>query len=225
MDDATYTFIQHQREMNIIKRNAKYKRSGRKTKYVGLPSDSLTAKQKKEMNGPVKQYDMSVPHTYGELKEWPKDIASEYLESIIEKYKAGIGDLARMLKTKNSTLKALLADLEIQIKRGKKTSAQMQAWGEFLYGGTEKIPAKKQEPEQKPAAVVLPTPPVMNIKTLNLWVEGKPYAVAQWLPMMLDTSKTYIFDITVREKREEEKEPESSICEAEQPCDYFGCRE
>ena len=94
--------------MNIIKRSARYKRSGRKTKYVGMPSDNLTAKQRKEMNGPVKEYDMSVPHTYDELQSWPTDITIEYLVNLIRNYRASLRDLTWMLGIKDGKMKRWL---------------------------------------------------------------------------------------------------------------------
>lgn len=61
-----------------------------------LPSDLLTAGQIKKLHGEVKSVKMTEPITWEEWKALPTDLATEYLNTTLEKHHVGIPSMAKM---------------------------------------------------------------------------------------------------------------------------------
>lgn len=96
MNDAEYTLQQTNRERKSIANQARHKKGGSRSKKCTLPSDYLSAAQKKGLNGEVTTYEMDKPHTLSELRRWPGDIRKEYMANLVEKYGPTNVDLAEM---------------------------------------------------------------------------------------------------------------------------------
>ena len=99
MNDFDYDVMQKKR----LARGARAKKNGSRTRYVGLPSDHLTRKEREELNGPVKTYTLNEPVSYAELKSWPEDIQKEYLMRLQAHFNASQKDIAEMLGCGTST--------------------------------------------------------------------------------------------------------------------------
>lgn len=212
MNDATYAFVSTSKERKQLSHSAK-KRVVGKGKYVSMPSDNLTPKERKELNGKLTTYEMDRPHKYYELLGFPKDIRKEYIQGLIDKYEPSINDLARMLQCNNNTCREILDSLEIKRERVHRSPAKQFEWRVFL---GENITPPEQEPvkeEKKPDVVVLP-PSMGRIEHLSLHVAGKPMQVSHSLPLILDPNKTYYFSINITEM--EDKKLESDPCAAEE---------
>jgi hypothetical protein len=74
------------------------KRGGGKT--VNLPSDGLSLKEVREINGTPTTYKMGEPVRFSDFEKWPEDIQAEYLQGVQTKYKANLTDFAHMLGLK-----------------------------------------------------------------------------------------------------------------------------
>ena len=82
MGDAQFIFNQTSSERKRIGRGAAARKNGVKSKKCSLPSDHLTAAQKKKMNGECKKYDLSKPMKWDVFKTLPCDLQSEYIKKL-----------------------------------------------------------------------------------------------------------------------------------------------
>ena len=77
MNDFDYDIVQKKR----VARGA-YAHVNRKRGKCRLPSDYLTAAQKKEMNGAVKTYNITRPMPWYEFKAMPEDLKREFFRNM-----------------------------------------------------------------------------------------------------------------------------------------------
>lgn len=77
MNDFDYDCMQKKRIARGAFAHIRWKRGG-----CTLPSDLLTAKQRKEKNGEVKSYNISRPMPWCEFKVVPDDLKREYLRNM-----------------------------------------------------------------------------------------------------------------------------------------------
>lgn len=77
MNDFDYDIVQKKR----VARGA-FAHVNRKRGKCRLPSDYLTAAQKREMNGEMKTYNITRPMPWGDFKAMPDDIKREYLRNM-----------------------------------------------------------------------------------------------------------------------------------------------
>ncbi len=175
--------------------------------HVKMPSDSLSYKEKKELNGSVSTYEMDKPHTYYELLAFPADLRKEYIEGLVEKYSPSLNDFAKMLKVRRDAVKSLLSNLGITHERGYKTAVQSFEWRRFM--GEEQTTEQpttvvEEKPVKAPEAAVVFESPAYQAVYVELTLVGKPLSVAQSIPKLLDPNKEYAFSIKISEKKEEE---------------------
>lgn len=176
-------------------------------RYVKMPSDSLSYKQKKELNGSVSTYEMDKPHTYYELLAFPADIRKEYIQGIIDKYSPSINDFAKMLKIRRDVVKGFLANLGITHERGYKSAVQSFEWRRFMgeeQATEQTATAVEEKPVKAPETAVVFESPAYQAVYVELTLVGKPLSVAQSIPKLLDPNKEYAFSIKISEKKEEE---------------------
>lgn len=164
MNDITYTLAQTNKERTITARGIYGKKTGSKTKYCGLPSDHLTEAEKRKLNGPCLTYDLSIPHTYAELKLWPEDLQRQYLGKLLTMRPTNV-QLQSMLQTSSKTLYYFLGGLGLlKPKVGrppKANAAQVHAWNQFIDGNVtppEPEPIITQEPEPEQITTQEPEP-------------------------------------------------------------------
>lgn len=74
-----------------IARNAKYK--NRKHRGCSLPSDNLTAAQKRRLNGKMIELDTTKRIVWKELKEYPVRLWADYLNNLIRRFDCNYGQL------------------------------------------------------------------------------------------------------------------------------------
>jgi len=97
MDDAQYVFNQTSSERKRIGRGAVARKNGSKSKKCGLPSDYLSAAEKKKLNGECVTYELSRPMSWQDFKGMPHDIQSEYIRKLAG-MGAGRNDIADMFR-------------------------------------------------------------------------------------------------------------------------------
>lgn len=87
MKDEEYVFVSDVRDKKITARSARNQRTHNgKRGRVKLPSDYLTKKELKAMNGDVKSYRLNDPMNWKEFKSMPDDLKRTYIKLIREKY-------------------------------------------------------------------------------------------------------------------------------------------
>ena len=213
MTDEKYLFISDIREKKANNRAVYSKRSGAKTRYVSLPSDHLTAAEKKRRNGPVSTVKLNQPITYPELKALTPTMQFLYLDHLTHEYKARQSDLAAMLGVTlacvNKYVKKLPGKLEFSTLRAKKPAPE---WLAFMSGGAEEIvpeDTRADEPiapettaEVMPVTIDQPlgAKPTVLPTIISFTLSGTTDQLADLLAVFTKPGAVYDFSITVREK-------------------------
>lgn len=94
MTDEEYLFKQTSEERKRIAQGAfNKKRQG--GKYVRLPSDNLTRKEREALNGEVKQYKEKPFYKWEEFKKMPDDLKLKWLNSTTSRYGITLATVAQ----------------------------------------------------------------------------------------------------------------------------------
>ena len=153
MNDFDYDALQKKRVACGAKHRVRAKRGCR------LPSDSLTAAQKRRLNGEVKTYNMNAPMAWAEFKEMPDDLKVTYLNHLADGYQANQKMIAGMFGIHPATMCECFRHLGVAaknsgVKGGEKAADRDRRWAEFLNGGTpaaepgvEEAPVEKADEE------------------------------------------------------------------------------
>ncbi|MBQ2059486.1 MAG: hypothetical protein II488_06885 [Firmicutes bacterium] len=138
MTDEEYIFRQTSAERKRIGRGDfnKKRKGGR---FVRLPSDNLTKKEREKMNGEVHNFNLSAPTRWHEFITWPKDLQVEYIQRLEEAYHAKNEDIAGMLDVSISCYRKHKNSLGIKGKSGKGKPIDRDGWAKFL-GANELAP-------------------------------------------------------------------------------------
>lgn len=181
MNDFDYDIVQKKR----IARGATKKKNGSKSKRCSLPSDSLSAAERKKLNGELKVYDWSKPITWKEFKKYPYDIQEECLRYFRDKWGCSPGMFAKMTGVVTSTLfthfdkhglKGILNQLP--------TKEERSVFSEWLNGDKEPVELveKPVEPvKEKPVLATLNPIFTRSVKMGSLTMSGKGSEIAQTL--------------------------------------------
>ena len=92
MHDFDYDVMQKKR----IACGASHMKRGSKSKKCTLPSDYLTAAQKRRLNGPVSTYKLDEPMNWESFKAMPEDLQKKYILNLQETYQANNNMLGKM---------------------------------------------------------------------------------------------------------------------------------
>ncbi len=209
MQDETYTFIQTVRDRKTVAHSARYRKVGSKSRKCTLPSDYLTAAEKKRRNSAVQTYTMNTPHTKKELDSWPVDLRTKYIANLIERYCPANKDLGEMLGVSETTACTYLRKLGLR-NPIRPTRAQQLAFLRFCepMPEPEPIPVPAVEPEPDTTVVMLappihkPAAPVTydNIALTFTGTADDLIRVIQTGPIHLAGADTYTFTINAVRK-------------------------
>ena len=92
MHDFDYDAMQKK----CIAHGASHMKRGSKSKKCTLPSDYLTAAQKRRLNGPVSTYKLDEPMNWESFKAMPEDLQKKYILNLQETYQANNNMLGKM---------------------------------------------------------------------------------------------------------------------------------
>ena len=179
MTDEEYIFRQTSAER---KRNGRgdFNKKRKGGRFVRLPSDNLTAKEKRALNSEVTKYNMNVPVAWADFKKWPQDLACEYIRRLEEAYHVRTDDIAGMMGIGTWTLQQHRHKLGCSAAAGGKRSPVDRAgWASFLGGDDDvravlgesspvveekvELPEKKEE---KSEPIKVDNSSIMNIAIL-----------------------------------------------------------
>lgn len=226
MTDEKYIYLQDIREKKSAGRGVFGKRTGSKTRYVGLPHDHMTAAELKRRNGKVSTVKLNQPITYAELKELTPSLRFLYLDNCINRYKARRLDLVAMLGISNPGFGKMIAKLpgKLEFKGGLHKPAP--EWLAFINGEAAEIipedvralrdpvPAAAEpavvepipdEPTVEVSPVVLDSPvlvtkPEINPYRVTLSLVGTPAQLADVIAVLTDKDTAYDFEVTISMK-------------------------
>ena len=212
MTDERYLFMQDIKEKNRTKSGAYHKRSGAKSKYVGLPSDHMTKAEWKRRNSPVKTYNINTCiHDWNTFKELPADLKREYILRCRNTYGARLPVVAESLSVNPVTLRKNLIDSGISVGRGGTYTLKPEWQGfvaDLLDSKGAPLNPDTTEPETAHESVL---PVVINKPVLIAKPEVNPYKVivsmlstpaqlADIVAVLTDSDTTYNFELTITGK-------------------------
>lgn len=97
MNDAEYLFKQTEIERKKRGYGDKHKKRGG-GRFVRLPSDNLTKKEREAMNGEVKSWKEKPFYSKEEFLKLPSDVQLKWANSIINRYGVGLGGIVDALQ-------------------------------------------------------------------------------------------------------------------------------
>ena len=140
MTDEEYLFRQTEKERKRIGYGAKHKKRGG-GRYVRLPSDNLTKKEREALNGEIKTYKEKAFYTWQEFKKLPSDIQVKWVNSLVNTYGVGLEAISvvvfgngektlRNYLTRSGDSKYINKALQgrASVKAKKKLEAAFDAW-------------------------------------------------------------------------------------------------
>lgn len=216
MTDEKYIYLQDIREKKSAGRGVFGKRTGSRTRYVGLPHDHMTSAELKRRNGKVSTVKLNQPITYAELKELTPSLRFLYLDNCINRYKARRIDLVTMLGISNPGFGKMIAKLpgKLEFKSGSRKPSP--EWLAFINGeAAEIIPEDvralrdpeptPEEPTVEVSPVVLDSPvlvakPEVNPYHVKLSLVGTPAQLADVIAVLTDKDTAYDFEVTISMK-------------------------
>lgn len=150
MTDERFVYRQDIREKNSAKSGAYHRVSGAKSKRCTLPSDHLTAAEKRRRNSPVSTVKLNQPITYAELRKLSPSMQFLYLDHVVHEYHARRVDLVSMLGICEQTWSNLTAALPGKLTFKGRPKSPAPEWTAFTQGQAEPI-SPEHEPETTPA--------------------------------------------------------------------------
>lgn len=163
MTDEEFVFYETNRERKSAGHGDFHKKR-KGGKYVRLPSDHLTAKERKKLNGDCKTYPLDIPRTREEFRELPDEIKTEYLNHLHTKYHVGPSDIAKMMGRSYFTLRKEMVDIGLTWKdAGVKTSPTERTKWEAFCGGETAV-------EQSPIQVKV-APKQIDFNAVVAWLK------------------------------------------------------
>lgn len=156
MNDYEYTFKQDVREKKSIAHSARNRKNGSKSKYVSLPHDHLTKKQKEALNGPVEVIHLGKPMDWATFKGVRKDLQEQYLANLRDTYSVTLKEIAEMMGTTQGRLSSYKSELNLNVpfsrgaRRKDRNPDQLEAWRRFCEGEVEEETQVIEEPVEAP---------------------------------------------------------------------------
>lgn len=149
MTDEKYLFVSDVREKKNVARSARSKRTHTgKRGGVKLPSDYMTEKEKRAMNGECKSYKLNEPMTWNEFKAMPEDIRVAYINALRTAYNVSDSKIAEMMGIGQNMVSKEVRLLGIGVGRGvgKRKGFKKEEWLAWCNGAsTKEQPAEKPE--------------------------------------------------------------------------------
>lgn len=151
MNDFDYEVLQKKR----IGYGAVHKKGRRKG--CTLPSDHLTAAEKKARNGEMKSYHLDLPMTWEDFKTMPKDLQSEYIRSLQSRFDVGLSNISRdLFRLSRTALVMYMRENGIPYdapKRGGALNTAVEAvWKQWIEQDVPLVRANDKDVVQKPQA-------------------------------------------------------------------------
>lgn len=151
MNDFDYDAMQKKR----IARGAAHMKRGSKSKKCTLPSDYLTAAQRRKLNGPVSTYKLDEPMNWESFKAMPEDLQKQYILGLQENYGANDEMMGKMFKKSDTVVLRLRNALNIKplgkckLNRNEKAirDAKWDAFCNGVVGGKPGEPKKIENDE------------------------------------------------------------------------------
>ncbi len=150
-------------EKKRIAQGARARKCGSRSRKCTLPSDYLTAAQKKGLNGKVSTYNLSGPMTYSKFRVMPDDLQKEYLLKLRNEMGASLTAIGEMMQCSPETVRQTLIRHGLSTKLSRmsfESKLRWDAWlkGEQLNNDRAEAPAPAPAPSEAPVSEDKPAP-------------------------------------------------------------------
>lgn len=159
MEDEKYVYLQDIKEKKITGRSAHNRRiHAGKGGAVRFPSDFMTRKEKKAMNGEVKSYKLNSPMTWVEFRAMPDDLKTIYIQQLRDRYNVPDSVIARLLfKIHRSVLCVELKNLGLNKGHITNKNYKEMEFAEWLRRDhSDDPPVAVETPDQEPETIEEP---------------------------------------------------------------------
>lgn len=213
MTDVEYILREDARSKKSSGRGVYSRKRGSKSKSCSLPSDRLTEKQKKELSGEVKTYNLSVRLSYAEFKQMPPDLMSEYVNRLVSTYGANFSDIAQSMGITRETLGVFRDSHPVfpKFKPGGRSAwakSTASEWAEFLEdkrysNGAVRFVDVKDVQESPDETVPIPevdeSSMVKQVQAdaIAVTLTGTPQQIAEFISRITDPGFNYIAHIAL----------------------------
>ena len=159
-------------EKKRIAQGARARKCGSKSRKCTLPSDYLTAAQKKGLNGKVITYNLSGPMTYSKFRVMPDDLQKEYLLKLRNEMGATLTAIGKMMQCSPETVRQALIRHGLSTKLSRMSFESNLRWntwlkGEQLNNDRAEAPAPAPAPSEAPVSEDKPAPAPYTPCALN----------------------------------------------------------
>ena len=148
-------------EKKRIAQGARARKCGSKSRKCTLPSDYLTAAQKKGLNGKVSTYNLSAPMTYSKFRVMPDDLQKEYLLKLRNEMGASQTAIGEMMQCSYETVRQTLIRHGIPTNTKRMSFESKLRWNAWLKGeqlNNDRAEAPAPAPSEAPVSEDKPTP-------------------------------------------------------------------
>lgn len=156
MKDEEYVFREDSRDKAITARSARKRRTHNgKGGRVKFPSDHLTKKELKAMNGEVKSWRLNDPMKWEEFKELPDDLKVGYIKALRQRFNCPERKIAEMFGLHPVTWSNHAKTLGLAVggrTRGKDTKWDEAGWYAWVNGMP--MPEKTEEVAEEETPVI-----------------------------------------------------------------------
>lgn len=169
MTDERFVYNADLRDRKRAAQGARAKKGGSRSKSCTLPSDALSASQKRKLNGSVESISLNSPMSWARLRELTPTLQFLYLDHLVSTYNARCADLVSMLGIARCTFYKLQKDLPGKLIYKCKAKKPAPEWEAFMAAGYQNASTPPSPPEapQEPVTVqepslVVPLPVVLS---------------------------------------------------------------
>lgn len=148
-------------EKKRIAQGARARKCGSKSRKCTLPSDYLTAAQKKGLNGKVSTYNLSGPMTYSKFRVMPDDLQKEYLLKLRNEMGASQIAIGEMMQCSSETVRQTLIRHGLSTKPSRMSFESQLRWNAWLKGeqlNNDRAEAPAPAPSEAPVSEDKPVP-------------------------------------------------------------------
>ena len=193
MNDFDYDVMQKKR----IARGAAARKIGSKSRKCTLPSDYLTAAQKKARNGKMSTYNLNRPMSFAEFRAMPEDLQHEYATKLRDKYHASLAVVATMFGVAPETVRTAfnLCGVNTSVKMIM-SREQAARWNEWLASASEAEAVEETpepeaeteaETEDKVERLYVPQPRRAEMLRGSFTMTGTAAEILRRLAVLMDT--------------------------------------
>ena len=170
-----------------------------------LPSEYLTAAQKRKLNGEVITVNLNRPMKWAEFKQLNKELQTMYAQNLVRKFGVTAVAMAEMLGVSKCTVYTYAKG--VWGLRSRMTAAETEAFLKFCSGEAEEepeeAPTAADTPEEAPTTVgAMPAYFPAKVEHMTVALRGSIYFCAEYLRALPLGEGDYIVNIEITKETE-----------------------